>query len=336
MIKLVLTDLDNTLLPSGEEHVSYRAVTAIRDLLELGVRFGPATGRDTFELERMFFGACDCYATGIAANGKRVYVDGELRRYALMDNDSVARLVSLVSETPNAFVTTLAFDNPRGREPYRCIGARGGDMAWFERNIGFVGELCDEVPGENLIATTIACAGTQEQLDDIVRRAREEVPEFDYAQPCEHWVDVLPAGLNKGSALPLLLDELGITSDEVLFFGDADNDVALMGAVEHSVAVANATPAAAAAARWHIGAAEDEAVAEALEELVDALREDRTPTFMLPEGQVRPAFEEQSEADDEYDVTAEAIGQLLAAHLGPELGGEAGTPGGAGGDAAQL
>ena len=122
----------------------------------------------------------------------------------------------------------------------------------------------------------------------------------------------------------------------MLFFGDADNDVALMGAVEHSVAVANATPAAAAAARWHIGAAEDEAVAEALEELVDALREDRTPTFMLPEGQVRPAFEEQSEADDEYDVTAEAIGQLLAAHLGPELGGEAGTPGGAGGDAAQL
>lgn len=280
MIKLVLSDMDNTLLPSGREHVSYRAVTAIRDLLDLGVRFGPASGRDLFELDRMFFGARDCFATAIAANGKRICVDGEQRRYTLIDNAAVARLADLLAATPNAFVTTLAFDNPRGREPYRCVGARGGDMAWFEQGIGFVGELCDEVPAEPLIAATIACTGTQDQLDDILAQARELVPEFDYVQPTEHWVDILPAGLNKGTALPQLLGELGIERDEVLFFGDADNDVALMGSVENSVAVANATPAAAAAARWHIGASEDDAVAAALEELARALRAGCEPRFM--------------------------------------------------------
>ena len=50
-------------------------------------------------------------------------------------------------------------------------------------------------------------------------------------------------------------------------FGDADNDLAILNAVEHSVAVANATPAVKAASRWHIGSAEDESVAEALERL---------------------------------------------------------------------
>lgn len=280
MIKLVLCDMDNTLLPVGEERVSNRAIAAIRDLLELGVRFGPASGRDTFELDRMFAGARDCFGTGIVANGKRIYVDGELRRYFLIDNGGVERIVRLLEGTPNSFVTTLAFDNPDGSEPYRCIGARKEDMDWFAQSIGFRGVLCDKVPDERLIATTIACAGTQEQLDDIVAHAKQIAPQFDYVQPTDHWMDVLPAGLNKGTALPLLLDELGIVRDEVLFFGDADNDLALMGALENTVAVANATPAAQVAARWHIGPCAEDAVAAALEELARALRTGSTPSFM--------------------------------------------------------
>lgn len=336
MIKLVLADMDNTLLPVGQDHVSYRAVTAIRDLLDLGVRFGPATGRDTFELDRMFFGARDCFATGIVANGKRVYVDGELRNYSLIDNDAVARLADMVADVPNAFVTTLAFDNPRGKEPYCCVGARGGDMAWFEQNIGFTGRLCDHVPTEPIIAATIACAGSQRQLDDILEQARKTVPEFDYVQPTEHWADVLPANLNKGTALPLLLTELGITSDEVLFFGDADNDLGLMGALDNSVAVANATPAAAAAAKWHIGASDTEAVAQALEELADAIRKGTTPHFMTTAGQVTPQVLAYEDEEDDEEPTAQALYELVSAHLAPELGGEAGAMGGTVADAAEL
>lgn len=280
MIKLVLSDMDNTLLPMGEKHVSYRAVTAIRALLDQGVRFGPATGRDTFELDRMFFGARDCFQTGIAANGKRIYVDGELRRYTLLENVAIQRLVSLLEGVPNSFVTVLSFDNPRGEEPFWCIGARQGDVAWFEERIGFKGACCDTVPDTRLIAATIACGGTQEQLDAILDQARAIAPVFDYVQPTEHWVDILPKGLDKGSALPMLLEELGLAPSEVLFFGDAENDLGIMGALDNTVAVANAMPAAREAARWHIGASADDAVAQALEDLVAALRSGGTPRFM--------------------------------------------------------
>ena len=78
----------------------------------------------------------------------------------------------------------------------------------------------------------------------------------------------------------MLMDELGITSDEVVMFGDADNDLAILQAVENSVVVAGATPAAKAAAKWHIGACEDEAVAEALEGIARAAREGGAPAFM--------------------------------------------------------
>ena len=280
MIKLVLSDMDNTLLPTGQEHVSPRTIRAIRSLVEMGVRFGPATGRDTFEVDRMFQGARDCYGTGIVANGKRIYVDGALSRYSLIDNDALRRLGAIVSEVPGTFLTALAFNNPSGDEPYWCMGAHPDDIAWFEQMIGFTGRSREDIPSFELIAATIACTGPQEQLDELLARARREVPDFDYVQPIAHWVDILPAGLNKGTALPLLLDELGISSSEVIFFGDADNDLALLGAVEHSVAVANATPAAAAAARWHIGTSADEAVAQALEDLAEALQKGERPAFM--------------------------------------------------------
>ena len=96
-------------------------------------------------------------------------------------------------------------------------------------------------------------------------------------RPSANWTDVLPKGLNKGSALSLLLDELGISSDEVVVCGDADNDLAILSRVENSVAVANAMPAVKEATKWHIGSAEDDAMAGLLEHIaahgMDGLKE---------------------------------------------------------------
>ena len=117
-------------------------------------------------------------------------------------------------------------------------------------------------------------------LDELKAIGTELCPEFDFIQPVPNWVDIVPAGVNKGSSLGALLDELGISSDEVVFFGDAENDLQIMEKVENSVAVANATPAAAAAARWHIGSSADDSVAAALEDIARSAREGRLPSFM--------------------------------------------------------
>ena len=73
--------------------------------------------------------------------------------------------------------------------------------------------------------------------------------------------DVLPTGWDKGCAALELARALGLTPDEVAVFGDSDNDLPMIDAVFNSVAVANANEAVTAAARWHIGAAADDAVA---------------------------------------------------------------------------
>ena len=320
MIKLVLTDMDGTLLPKGGEHVSYRTVQAVRGLLDAGVHFAPATGRQSYELDQRFFGARECYETAITANGKRVYVDGELRHEVLMDRDVLVRVERALAGIPNAFLIVEPAVNPDGKRTWPCVGAREGDAEWFGRTVGFPAEAVKVLPEEEFISAEVACAGSDDQYEALVEMLRELAPECDFVTSQTHWCDILPRGANKGSALQVLLKELGITVDEAVFFGDMENDLALMELVPDSVAVANATPAAAEAARWHVGDVADEGVTVAIEEITRAVMAGETPDFMSEEAQSAYTSAQQIEEDDdeeEYagDSMADAIRALVEQRL---------------------
>ena len=91
MIKLVLSDMDNTLIPLGQR-VSPRTVEAIHAVLDAGVRFGPATGRDYVELSRLFRMHEECFMTGIFSNGKRVRLDGRYVSTTLIPHDQLVHI----------------------------------------------------------------------------------------------------------------------------------------------------------------------------------------------------------------------------------------------------
>ena len=280
MIRLVLSDMDGTLLPKGAGRVSRRTVKAVLTLLDAGVRFAPATGRQLYELDERFFGERGCFQTAIAANGKRVFVDGELRYEVLMDRGTLLRIESELLDVPNAFLIVEPAVNPTGDRSWPCVGARPGDAAWFGEHVGFPAEVVETLPDEEFVSAEIACAGGDDEYERVIERVRQVAPECDFVTSQTHWCDVLPKGFNKGSALKVLLKELGITVEEAVFFGDMENDLALMEMVPNSVAVANATPAAAAAARWHVGDVADEGVTAAIEEIARAVRAGETPGFM--------------------------------------------------------
>ena len=74
--------------------------------------------------------------------------------------------------------------------------------------------------------------------------------------------------------------ELGIPIDQVAVFGDSENDLAMIESVPNSVAVANASQAVRDAARWHIGPAADDSVADALLQIADSAARGEDPAFM--------------------------------------------------------
>lgn len=280
MIRLVLSDMDGTLLPQGGDHVSYRTIQAVRALEDAGIAFAPATGRDVYDLDRLFFGARDCYQNAIAVNGKRVYVGGELRHESQIDLADLRALEQMLAPVPNAFLVVEPANNPRGTKPWYCVGARQGDLDWFCSHVHFKGVACSQVPDEPAIGAEIACAGSDDQYEELLEQARALVPHCRFVTSQVHWCDILPAGASKGTGLDVLVAELGISTNEVVFFGDANNDLDLMAKVANSVAPANATPEAAEAAAWHIGPCSEDSVAEAMEEIARAVGAGEVPSFM--------------------------------------------------------
>ena len=55
-------------------------------------------------------------------------------------------------------------------------------------------------------------------------------------------LEVLPVGCNKGSALAVLSDHLGLTMQECMAFGDAMNDREMLGSVGRGLIMGNAMP----------------------------------------------------------------------------------------------
>ena len=98
MIKLVLSDLDSTLLWKGERHIATpHALEAIHALQDAGVCFAPATGRLYPELEGMFAGDRDAFRSAVVSNGQLVYLDGELAQSTPTPREGLEELRMLLA-----------------------------------------------------------------------------------------------------------------------------------------------------------------------------------------------------------------------------------------------
>lgn len=260
-IKLVLTDIDGTILPYGQAEVDPTTRAAFHAALDAGLHVGPCSGRGRDWLLPLFAGDEACCQTAIATNGLQVYLDGRLVHEVLFDHAMLEEVLDLVAEVPGAGLLCFV-----GATPYLAEGSREDLAVAFPR----YAETCvpsKGVPEEPVGKANVFLAAGLDETKALVARLNAEVAGLDFDVPQPGFSNVMPAGYNKGSAIDLMCRELGCSLDEVVVFGDAGNDLTMLRHVPNSVAVANATPEAAAAARWHVGSCADHAVAAAIEAL---------------------------------------------------------------------
>ncbi|MBR3385815.1 MAG: HAD family phosphatase [Atopobiaceae bacterium] len=274
MIKLVLSDMDNTIVPLGAGRVTDRMREAVHACLDAGVRFAPATGRDSDGLERFFCGDSACYASMLASNSKVIAFDGRLVREVFLDTDDVRRVCMLSEDQPDLFCLFRIGDIDY------AYGESDVDFGNAADIFGYDIHRTDELPEGNVIALTVAHAMTVERQEEVRALVEGACPGLECLSPSLGVFDVMPRGWNKASGMQVLMDEMGISVDEVCVFGDSENDLPLLRACPNSVTVANAIPAAAEAARYHIGPCSDDAVADALFDIAAAALKGEMPAFM--------------------------------------------------------
>lgn len=289
LIKLVLCDMDGTLKPFGLDRVSPRSIRAIHELRRAGIEFGPATGREPVDLYDFFGGDDSCYATGIMANGKIVDVDRERVLAKTLDHAALKRLEAFCLGNPEyALVAYVPAPDKGGRPQARVIisGATADEVEAYARRTGITlaegSEIASIPEGEILTAGFAYMGESEDAMGELRNRLAAAFPEFDFVRPAPTFFDVLPHGWTKASAFEVLLQYLNISRDEVAFFGDSENDVAMLRAVGASFAVSNGTRVAQGAARYHIGDAADDSVAKVMEAIARSGGELTIPEDALP------------------------------------------------------
>lgn len=257
-MRLILSDIDGTILPFGRRSVSERTHEAFYAALDAGLFIGPASGRALHSVAPAFDGDARCMETALASNGMEVYLGGELIHREFLPHDAVTHIAEVVKRVPGAGL--FCFVNGRTHMISGDVSVLAESFAAYAADPVF----CDRVPEVDLVKANIFCpddlATTQALLEIMV----SEVSELDFNLPCSGFLNVTPKGYSKASGIDILCEALGIGLDEVVVFGDANNDLEMIAHVPNSVAVENATDEIKAAARWHVGACEDEAVQDAM------------------------------------------------------------------------
>ena len=282
MIKLVLSDMDNTLIPFGRSCASERTLAAIHACLDAGVAFGPATGRNRSEVAGFLGYDEDVYQTAVLVNGQQVYLQGKLVAQETLDEGALRHVQELIRGRRG--VALLVY-RPDGTCDW--VGDEPEHLGKFMVNAMHNGSQRHEsLPSYPVVKAGLVALVERDEELALQAELTAACPQLDFLNTVPQWFDVIPHGWSKVHGIEVLEKALGITPDELCVFGDAPNDLAMFAHATHSCAVANATPDALAAARWHVGASADDGVAVALEQIAEAARltqetgADVLPAFM--------------------------------------------------------
>ena len=258
-IRLVASDLDGTLL-RPDRTISHRTRQALRRVSEAGIVVVLVTARAP-DTVRPLAQAAGASGLAICCNGAMLYD---------LDRDEVVRHTALAIETVRGLILAL-----REAVPDVCFSFRRHDVYACEpayRQIGIVGDdaliadaltLCEEP------TVKLNVGHPTHGADVLLEHIRAlGLDGFEATHSGAPFVEVAAAGVTKAWALESLCASLGIGSDEVMAFGDAPNDLAMLRWAGHGVAVANAHPEVLAAVELRAPSNRHDGVARVLERLL--------------------------------------------------------------------
>jgi len=111
-----------------------------------------------------------------------------------------------------------------------------------------------------------------------LRKKLEMVPGIDLTSSWFTNIEIMPKGIHKGYAVSRLASRLEVSLDQVLAFGDNDNDAPMLAQVGFGVAMGNAADAARSAARYTTDTNQRNGVAKGLERFILTQQERERPS----------------------------------------------------------
>jgi Cof subfamily protein (haloacid dehalogenase superfamily) len=259
---LLCTDLDGTLL-RGDKTISRENKEAITHLQAEGGFFTFVTGRMPFFVSDIYK-AVQPNAPIACINGGGIF-DHRAGRYTWMQEapQEILQLAAYAGrEMPDIGVQVNCFE--------RIFFCQENDVMVAFRAVTGVPDLpADYSDVHEPIAKIVFGVAEDTRMKHLqaILQAHPLAERFDFIQSERTLFEILPKGVDKGSALPRLAAQVGVDPTHTVAVGDYYNDIAMLRAAGIGYAVANARTAVKEAADRLTVSNEEHAIAAIVEEL---------------------------------------------------------------------
>ncbi|MGD8189519.1 Cof-type HAD-IIB family hydrolase [Brevibacillus ginsengisoli] len=249
--KMVFFDIDGTLLDHGKK-LPASAKQAIQALREKGHDVAIATGRAPFMFEDLRAELeIDTY---VSYNGQYVVLNNQPIYTNPLNKEAIRSLSDYCSKSqlPLLYMDHLDMKTNIEFHPFvqKSMGSLEFDHPAFDPAY---------YEARDLYQTILFCSKDEELPNQT---------DFDHFQFIR-WhplaVDVLPVGGSKAKGIEVLVNQLGIKSEDVYAFGDGLNDLEMLRSVANSVAMGNASDVVKQAAKYVTKDVDEHGIAHGLE-----------------------------------------------------------------------
>lgn len=235
MIKLVLCDIDGTLIDSSEI-LSNKALVLAQKLHKKGIYFSLATGR-VESMAEPYVRQLGIEIPYIACNGVTIARGNEIIQ---RNQIPLSELKELVYEADRLGMSVIY--SIEGKEtvfrvtPWILSQRKKFDR--YHKEHRFTEKEWNTLFVDKLSIMDDKLDGRISIIEDICRKLP---PEYGFTRYVDRSVEVVNGKASKGNAVHILADYLGVDLKEILAIGDHQNDIEMLSEAGIGVAVANAT-----------------------------------------------------------------------------------------------
>ena len=260
-IRLIAVDMDGTLLNSAHE-VGDDFWGLYERLQSAGVAFAAASGRQYDSILDKIGRVGDSLAV-LGENGAYGQYRGEVLVKTVLPEGALPEILARLRGLPDVNAVLCGPHNAYVRSDRGDFLAFMSEFYTAHENVADLAAVEDDI-------VKVALHHATDSESAIYPHFRALEPGLKVKVSSKFWVDISPPEANKGHAMRLLQERLGVTPAQTLAIGDYNNDLEMLAAADYSYAMANAHPNVQAAAKYRTGSNDEGGVQQVLRAVLEA------------------------------------------------------------------
>lgn len=289
MIRLIVMDMDGTLLNSDNK-ISPKTKQILIRIQQQGIRLVLASGRSyrklkpyALELQMQRYGGFL-----IEVNGMALYDLQKDERYVYkrMSKEQAQALFAYFRQWDVEFIGNFddgMYDyNPPSileeKKQYRIQHQIPDDYPWTGGPFHLLSDNRDGYPNIKYIQhgdeidmpiNKVSLTYHADRITDIYEKAKYALADrYWIGRTTKRWLEVMLPDITKGNRVKMLAKQLSLSLDEVMAFGDGENDIEMLEIVKYGIAMKNALPRVKQAAMDITGSHNEDGIVTAIHKYI--------------------------------------------------------------------